>query len=194
MALDWLFYWMTEPLGLAAIALAIALPFVLWRVVLGQTFRHIGFKPLLAAYALAALGLLTVNFATAHIEFSSRVADKLLQEAQRWSLVPGWTVYGAVISLLFVLPLLGLVAVPVSALLLRLRRLSLTTIGIAVLASWLTLVLIAWSIPSDDWDRDHRLESLTLWLTELAPGVVLVALPFLLGVYLASRFYRHAES
>lgn len=194
MALDWLFYWMTEPLGLAAIALAVALPFILWRLALGPTFRRIGFKPLVAAYALAALGLLTVNFATAHIEFSARVADKLLQEAQRWSVVSGWTVYGTVISLLYVLPLLGLVAVPVSALLLRLRRLSLTTMGIAVLASWLTLVLLAWSIPTDDWDRDHRMESLTLWLTELAPGVALVAFPFLLGVYLASRAYRHAQT
>ncbi|MBA3595487.1 MAG: hypothetical protein M3Q12_01840 [Pseudomonadota bacterium] len=194
MALDWLFYWMTEPRGLAAITLAVTLPFILWRLVLGKTFRPVGFKPLVAAYALAALGLLTVNFATSHIEFSARVADKLLQEAQRWSIVPGWTVYVTVISLLYVLPLLGLVAVPVSALLLRLRRLSLKTIVLAVLASWLTLALIAWSIPTDDWDRGRRLESLTLWLTELAPGVVLVALPFLLGVYLASRRYRHAQT
>ena len=194
MALDWLFYWMTQPLGLAAVAFAVALPFIVWRLVLGQTFRHIGFKPLAAAYALAALGLLVVNFVSSHIEFSARVADNRLQEAQRWAIVPGWTIYGTVISLLYVLPLLGLVAVPVSALLLKLRRLSLKTIGMAVLASWLTLVLIAWSIPTDDWDRGHRLESLTLWLTELAPGVWLVALPFLLGVHLASRAYRRTES
>jgi hypothetical protein len=194
MALDWLFYWMTEPLGLAAIALAVAVPFILWRLVLGQVFGRIGFKPLVAAYALAAPGLLLVNFVSSHIEFSSRVTDGLLQETQRWSIVPGWTVYGSVISLLFVLPLLGLVGVPVSGLLLKLRRLSFKTIGMVGLASWLTLALVAWSIPTNDWDRDHRLESLTLWLTELAPGVACVALPFLLGVYFASRSYRHAES
>lgn len=193
MALDWLFYWMTEPLGLAVIALAVAVPFILWRLVLGQTFRHIGFKPLLAAYALAALGLLVVTFVSSWFEFSARVTDGLLQETQRWSIVPGWMVYGTVISLLFVLPLLGLVGVPVAALLLKLRRLSFRSIGVVVLASWLALALGAWFIPTNDWDRDHRLESLTLWLTELAPGVALVALPFLLGVYLASRAYRHAE-
>lgn len=194
MALDWLFYWMTQPAGLALIAVAVALPFIVWRIVLGQAFRRIGFKPLLAAYALAAVGLLVANFSSAHIEFSARVADKLLTEAQRWDTLPGWTIFRLFIALVFVLPLLGLVGVPVAALLLKLRRLTVKTMVAAVLASWLTLVLVAWAIPTNDWDRDHRLESLTMWLTELAPGVLLVGLPFLLGVYLASRSYRHAET
>ncbi|MDP1740046.1 hypothetical protein [Polaromonas sp.] len=194
MALDWLFYWMTQPAGLALIAVAVALPFIVWRIVLGQAFRRIGFKPLLAAYALAAVGLLVANFSSAYIEFSARVADKLLTEAQRWDTLPGWTIFRLFIALVFVLPLLGLVGVPVAALLLKLRRLTVKTMVAAVLASWLTLVLVAWAIPTNDWDRDHRLESLTMWLTELAPGVLLVGLPFLLGVYLASRSYRHAET
>ncbi|MDP1954599.1 MAG: hypothetical protein Q8M51_00560 [Polaromonas sp.] len=194
MALDWLFYWMTQPAGLALIAVAVALPFIVWRIVLGQAFRRIGFKPLLAAYALAAVGLLVANFSSAYIEFSARVADKLLTEAQRWDTLPGWTIFRLFIALVFVLPLLGLVGVPVAALLLKLRRLTVKTMVAAVLASWLTLVLVAWAIPTNDWDRDHRLESLTMWLTELAPGVLLVGLPFLLGVYFASRPYRHAET
>lgn len=194
MAPDWLFDWMTQATGLAVIALAVALPFIIWRMVLGPVFRSIGFKPLVAAYALAAVGLLVLNFVLAHMEFSARVADKLLQAEQRWATVPGWTLYASVLSLVVVLPLLGLVGVPVAALLLRARRLSVRTMGLAVVASWLLLVLVAWSITADDWDRGQRLESLMMWLAELAPGVALVALPFLLGVYVASRPYRHAET
>ncbi len=193
MAPDWLFYWMTQAAGLAAIALAVVLPFIVWRMVLGEAFRRIGFKPLVAAYALAIVGLLVLNFVLAHMEFSARVADKLLQAEQRWATVPGWTLYASALSLVVVLPLLGLVGVPVAALLLKARRLSARTMGLAVVASWLTLVLVAWLITADDWDRGRRLESLMMWLAELAPGVVLVALPFLLGVYLASRPYRQAE-
>lgn len=185
---------MTQASGLALIALAIALPFIVWRIVLGPTYRRIGFKPLVAAYALAAVGLLALNFVLSHMEFSARVVDNLLPEARRWATVPGWTLYTSMLSLVVVLPLLGLVGVPVAALLLRARRLSVKTMGLAVVASWLTLVLVAWSIPSDDWDRGHRLESLMMWLAELAPGVVLVAFPFLLGVYFASRAYGHAEA
>jgi len=194
MPTDWLFYWMTLPTGLAAIASAVALPFLLWRAVLGRSFPGIGYKPLATAYAFAAAGLLVSNFASAYLEFNSRVAKNILPEAQRWSTVPGWTIYTSVLSLVVVLPLVGLLGVSVSGLLLRYRRLSFVNIGAALLVAWLALVLVVWAFPSNEWHRTHRLESLTMWLSELAPSILLVGLPFLAGIYVASRTYRNAET
>jgi hypothetical protein len=189
---DWLFYWMTRPTGLVLIAAAIAVPFGIWRVVLGRTFSGIGYAPLAAAYGLATVGLFANNFASSYLEFSSRVAEGVLPEAQRWSIVPGWTLYVSVLSLIAVLPLVGLVGVPLSASLLRVRRLTPASIGITVAAVWVALVLAAWTFPSNEWHRTHRAESLGMWLKELAPGVLLVALPFLSGVYVTTRRYRGA--
>lgn len=194
MPTDWLFYWMTLPLGLAAIALVVALPFALWRIVLANKFKGIGFKPLATGYAFSAIGSLVANFGSSYLEFSARVSKDVLPEAQRWSIVPGWTIYITVLSLILVLPLVGLVGVPVSALLLKLRRLSYKSIVVLVIVTWLALALAAWTFLSNEWDRTHRLDSLTMWLTELAPNVAFIALPFLLGVYYASRSYRNAET
>lgn len=193
MPTDWLFYWMTLPTGLIAIVAAVALPFFIWRLVLSSSFSSVGFVPLAAGYLLAAVGLFTVNFISSHLEFSARVAKNMLPEAQRWATVPGWTIYVSVLSLVLVLPLLGLVAVPVAAWLLKLRRMSFKTIAVGIVGVWLSLALIAWAIPSNEWHRTHRLESLQTWLTTLAPTVALVGLPFLLGIHIAARRCRNAE-
>ncbi len=194
MPTDWLFYWMILPTGLAVITVAVVLPFFIWRLVLSSSFASVGFVPLAAAYVLAAVGLLTANFISSHLEFSARVAQNLLPEAQRWTTVTGWAIYVSVLSLLLVLPLLGLVAVPAAAWLLKLRRMSLKTIAVGVLGVWLSLALIAWALPSNEWHRTHRLESLGTWLTALAPPVALVGFPFLLGIHIAARRYRNAEA
>ena len=194
MPTDWLFYWMTLPTGLAVIAAAVALPFFLWRYVLGAKFGAIGFTPVAVAYLLAAVGLLAANFLSSHLEFSARVAKNILPEAERWSIVPGWTIYTSVLSLIVVLPLLGVVAVPATAWLVRLHRLSYASIAIAVVIAWLTLALLAWAFPSNEWHSTHRSESLAMWLKSLAPSVVLVGLPFLLGARLASREHKDGDA
>lgn len=191
---DWLFYWMTRPTGLALMVAAVAVPFIVWRLVLGRTFARIGYAPLGVGYCLATLGLLALTFISSHLQFSARVAKNVLPEAQRWSTVPGWTVYASVLSLVIVLPILGLLGVPLSALLLRLRRFTLASIGATVIAVWLALVVVAWAFPGNEWHRSNRIESLVMWLKELAPGVLLVALPFLAGIYIMSRGYRGAET
>jgi hypothetical protein len=183
---------MTLPSGLAGIALAVALPFLFWRLLLAKTFGAIGYKPLAVGYSFAALGLVITNFASAYLEFNSRVSKNVLSEAQRWSAVPGWTVYLTVLSLIFALPLIGLLGVPVSAILLRLRRLTYANIAALVLVFWCGLALIAWALPTNEWHRTHCLESLMLWVTEIAPSALLVALPFLVGIYFTSRSFRQA--
>lgn len=192
MPTDWLFYWMMQAPGLLLIGLAVFIPFILWRFALGHAFPGVGFTPLLVAYVCAALGLLVVNFTWSYLEFSERVTNGLLLEAQRWPIVSGWTIYTAMLSLIVVLPLLGIVGVPLSALLIRMHRLTYPNIAMTIMALWLALTTMAWGYPSNEWDRTHRLESLITWLKILLPAIALIAGPFLLGIHQALRSSRHA--
>ncbi|MBV8034944.1 MAG: hypothetical protein JOY88_07750 [Pelomonas sp.] len=96
------------------------------------------------------IGLAVISFGSAYFEFSNRVASGALKEAERWTIVPGWSIYLAVLSLLFVLPLIALVGVPLSALLLRLRRLTYPVIAGGTTAFWLALSCLLWMFPSNE--------------------------------------------
>ena len=187
---DWLFYWLTRPGGLLLIGMAIGVPFLVWRMTLGPKYAPIGSKPLALAYLYAGIGLVTMAFGASYSEFSDRVAGGLLPEAQRWSIVPGWTIYMTVLSLVLVLPLLGLIAVPVGASLLKRARLTLRNIGFCALVAWLALASLFWALPGNEWQRTHRLESFLTSSKGLLPGIFLVALPFMLGIYNGARSYR----
>jgi hypothetical protein len=182
MATDFLVYWMMQPFGLTLVGLSVAIPFLLWWLVLGKAFATVGFKPLVAGCACAAIGLLIVNFSSAYADFSARVARGLLEEGQRWALVPGWTLYTSVLSLILVIPLMALGA-PYAALLIRLRKLNFVVVALSLLGLWLALSLVLWAMPFNEWHRTHRAESLIRWLREFLPGILLVAVPFLLGIY-----------
>jgi hypothetical protein len=193
-ALDWLVYWMTQPPGLMAIGLAVVIPVFFWWSLLGNAFARVGFTPLAVAYACAALGLLIVTFTTSYSEFSHRVSSGGLQESQRWSIVPGWTIAVAIIYLVCVLPLLGIVGVPLTALLLRLRKLTYASIAVTAVTLWLALAFLGWAFPINEWQRTHRLASFTMYLMDLLPSIALIAVPFLLGIHVASRSARREET
>jgi hypothetical protein len=186
MATDILVIWMMKPFGLALIGLSLAIPFLFWCLVLGSAFTTLGFRPLIIGGAAAAIGLCIVNFASASIEFSARVARGLLQEGRRWALVPGWAAYTSVLLLTLIIPLVALAA-PYAALLIRLRKLSFVAVALSALGLWLVLSFVGWAMPLNEWHRTHRLESLIRWLGDFLPGIPLVAVPFLLGIYGVSR-------
>lgn len=190
MPADWLFYWLTRPGGLILIGIAVGIPFLIWRTTLGPKCAAIGSKPLAFAYLYAGIGLVAMVFAGSYGQFSGSVAAGMLPEAQRWSIVPGWTIYMTVLSLVPVLPLLGLIAVPVAASLLKRACLTLRNIGLCALVAWLALVILLWSLPGNEWERTHRLESFLTSLESLLPGILFVALPFMLGIYNGTRSYR----
>ena len=187
MAPDWLVYWLTRPLGLAFIALAIAVPFALWRLVLGPQFTRAGFAPLAAGYIFAALGLVLVSFTWSYFEFNSRVAAGGLAETQRWTIVPGWSIYFVILSLAAVLPILGLIATPASAWLVKKKCLSYGSIAVSLLTVSTTLAVLMWSFPSNEWHRTNRLESLGVALSTSGVSTVTVGAPFLLGIFIVIR-------
>lgn len=194
MAGDWTVYWLASPFGLILIAIVIGVSFVLWRVTLAMDFAAIGIKPLAWAYPSAGLGLLVMNFVGCHIDFSNRVASGILSESQRWSIVPGWTVYSTILLLVIVLPLLAFVAVPVVAIVLKRALLTPTNIAVSALVVWLALSSLGWAFPGNEWHRTHRLASFLMWLKDLLPGILCIVLPFMLAIYKSTRSYRLQSS
>lgn len=190
MPTDFIFYWMVQPYGLGLITLAIAISFLFWRLVLGGAFSYVGFKPLVAGYAAALVGLSLQSFLSSYIEFSTRVSSGVLTEAERWSIVPGWTIYLGVLSLVVALPILGAIGVPWSAALVKRNWLGYRSIFTTVFVVWLSLALVLWLLPGNEWHRTHRLQSFTMGLKEMLPGILLVGLPFLLAIFWGTRLGR----
>ena len=187
MPTDILFFWPINAVGLLMIGVVLFLPFYFWRVLLGGSYPQIGVGPLVIAYVCALIGLAVVNFVFAYTEFNARVASGALADKQRWSIVSGWTIYTGVLSLAFVLPMLGLLGTPIAALLLRWHRLSYRNIVIIVLTLWLSLTVISWVFSGNEWQQTHRLESFVTLLGDSLPGVLLVAAPFFMSLRLATR-------
>ena len=150
---------------------------------LGKKFNLVGLRPLVIGYACATLGLLVYSFTWSYLQFDDRIAKGLLGQNERWSVVTGWTIYLAVLNLIFVLPGLGLILVPVSAALLKFQKLDLRRLVVVIVAVWLAVVLITWSSPSNQWHIEHRLESLQWALVEFISPIMLIALPFMLGIW-----------
>ncbi|WP_332878072.1 hypothetical protein [Massilia sp. S19_KUP03_FR1] len=190
MPTDWLFSWLTSAFGLALIGAAVMATFFIWRTMLGEAFSQIGDKPLVLAYSCVAVGLVGMSFVGSYIEFSGRVANGLLHETQRWSIVPGWMIYTTMLSLVFVLPLLGLVGVPVAASLLTRGLLTPLNIAVRVLFLWSALTIFGWILPGNEWHRTHRLESFMMGLKNLLPGIIFIALPFMFAIYRGTRAFR----
>lgn len=190
MAGDWAVYWLTSSFGLIVIGAVIGISFAIWRGILSSDFATIGFRPLALAYLCAGIGYVGINFVGCYLDFSNRVAEGLLSEHQRWSVVPGWTMYATVLLLVIVLPLLALVGVPVTAIVLKRALLTPKNIAVCTLVVLLALSSLGFFFPGNEWHRTHRLESFVMWLKTLLPAILFVALPFMLTVYKVARPYR----
>ena len=193
MAIDGVVYFLTQPFGLVLILLALALPFLLWRVVLSEAFVQIGFVPLVAGYIAALLSLVVGCFWYSYMEFSTRASAGLLLETQRWSIVPGWTLYTAILYLTVVLPLLGIIGVPWSASLLKRKQLCFRKIVSTIIFIWLgvTMAVSFIMLAINGWNQTHLSEFFIIAFKDTLPSVALVGLPFLLGIYWVSRVRRN---
>jgi hypothetical protein len=175
---DWLFYWITGPLGLLVIGAAIFGPWFLWRWILGEAFVQVGFRPLALAHLAAGLGLILSVFLWSYSEFSKRVSEGLLEESARWTTLLGWTVYGSVLSLILVVPLVGLVGVPLFAALARFNKLSVLSGSLALVSVWLTLSLAFGFSGQNEWHQADRIRAVLMYLGTMIQGVALIGVPF----------------
>lgn len=62
MPADYLFYRLTRPLGLLLVGIAVLLPFLVWRYLLGNKYHEIGSGPLALAYVCSLAGLVINSF------------------------------------------------------------------------------------------------------------------------------------
>ena len=194
MATDGLLYMMTQPFGLLLIALHVAVPFLIWWMILDEVLSKVSFKPLVAGYVAALVGLLINCFLSSYIEFTDRVSSGILSEIDRWSIVPAWTMQLGLLSLVLVLPILGFIGVPWYAALVKRGRLGILNIFGSVSVLWLSLALVMWLLPANEWHRTHRLASFIMGLKDMLPGILFVGLPFSFAILWVARSGRHAET
>lgn len=176
----------------ATLALVFAPPFALWGIILWRRFSSVGFAPLVAGYVLAGLGLMAFTFATTYVELSHAVDAGKLSETDLWSNVLNSTLYSVASVLPFVLPVLGLVLVPIAAWSLRNHRVSHSRIAVTLLAIWIALTLTGWTLSNNLWHQTHPLEALGMWMYMVGFEAAAVGLPFLYGIYLVTRWRESA--
>ncbi|MFO0990322.1 MAG: hypothetical protein U1E67_00120 [Hyphomicrobiales bacterium] len=194
MALDFVVIWFLGRAGLLFVFVGLLIPSLLWRAILGPAYPRVGVSPLAFAYLAALVGLILVSFGTSYLEFSSRVDNHLLDEGERWSIVPGWTIYMGVLQLLMAIPALAIFCVPLAALLVRVQRVSLRYIVVVVVLGWILCIAFLWLSPTNQWHRTHRLESVKWHAIETSPMIFLVALPFFVSLWLWLRHHGDDRS
>jgi hypothetical protein len=90
--------------------------------------------------------------------------------------------------------LLGLIGVPVSAILLKRGKFDFRPITATLVIFWLALVVLVWFFPSNEWHCTHRLESFTSTLMGSLPTIGLVTFPFAMGIHWATRRNRRLRT
>ena len=181
MPTDFLYYWLVQPLGLASLSAITAVSFLAWRLVLGPAYRVYGPKPLAVAYAVAVCGHALLNFYFSNQEFTARVSRNVLEEASRWSIVPGWTLYMSVLTLLLLLPLLVVLSA-LAAALLRSRKYSYRVVATISLGFVVLAGVGVWWFSSGSWMLIDHLALLAATLGAAAFAVALTVLPFLAAI------------
>ena len=106
----------------------ICLPFAALFWFIAKQDRPVTFAPLLVGFTVSMVGL----------AFSAYV------ESQGEDPPGRWLVFDAIVVLLLVLPLISFVVLPITAVLVRRRCLTLRAIGLCALIGWVALSLVGW--------------------------------------------------
>ncbi|MBV9529313.1 hypothetical protein [Sphingomonas sp.] len=160
--------------------------------------REIGiaslFLPLIAGFVVSMMGLALLTYVYCYADFTSLVSLGYYTEAERPVYLPGRVVGQAVVELVFVLPAICLIVIPLTTRLIRNRRLTWSSIGLRAIAGWIVLLLLG-SLMSP--------ESLLALLTDTVPPVLIYGMPIPIAALLllpnnrerdgevSSRVYEH---
>ena len=178
---------MLQPLGLLCIAVALAVPFVIWRLVLGKRVVVIGYAPLAVALTSSLLGLFLAKLWAVHGGIPHPIVLGSVSRPTEWGMAVNWATQSSMLALLSTLPTLGLVATPLASYFLRTGRLTLPLIGRVLFLIWIALALASWSFPATTWHVENRLASLQYYLTQSAICVCMVGAPYALLMYVCVR-------
>ncbi|WP_050470662.1 hypothetical protein [Herbaspirillum chlorophenolicum] len=182
MATDFLVFWMTRPSGIAIFLIIIATPLIFWRFIRGGKRLSWGLRPYVLAYTSSIAGLIILCFLTSLMDFGSRATGPV-NELSRWATILGWALYLSVLLSVFVLPLIGFIAVPVAALLLRFQCFEIRNIVGVLVFFWAILTFAVWLFPGNSWAESHRFGSFVSHGQTIAYGMVFIAVPFFFTLY-----------
>lgn len=104
----------------------------------------IAFLPLIVGFAVSITGLALLTYIRCNTVFTSLVQEGYYTEAQRSLYLPGRVVGQAVVNLVFVLPAICFVIIPLTTRLIKKSRLTFKRIGLYTAVGWLALSLVGW--------------------------------------------------
>jgi len=131
------------------------------------------YAPLLVGFAVSMAGLALLTYIESYADFTSLVQQGYYTEAQRAIYLPGRLVGQAILQLVFVLPAMSFVVVPLTTWLIRRSLLSFKRVGLLAVAGWLALAIFGWLIRLGSIAPPY---SLTSFLTSTAVPVLLYGL------------------
>ena len=102
------------------------------------------YVPLFAGFAVSMIGLALLTYIECYADFTSLVEQGYYNEAERAVYLPGRFVGQAVVELVFVLPAISFVVVPLTTWLIRTGRLTFRDTALFAIIGWLALSLVGW--------------------------------------------------
>lgn len=125
----------------AAVCLAAAIFF--WFRIVPHTGGSIrAYLPLALGYGISMLALAILSYVNGDATFTELIRQGYYTEAERPLYLPRRIVGSAILNLVFVLPAISFIVVPLTARLIRKNRLTLKWIARYALAGWLVLSLL----------------------------------------------------
>ena len=100
------------------------------------------YVPLLVGFAVSMVGLALYTYIECYADFTSLVQQGYYTEAERAVYLPRRAVGQAIVELVFVLPAISFVVVPLTTLLINRRRLTFKDIGQLAILGWFALSLV----------------------------------------------------
>lgn len=110
-----------------------------WKASSGPLSAYV---PLLAGFAVSMLGLALYTYSECYADFTSLVQLGYYTEVERAVYLPRRAVGQAIVELVFVLPAMSFLVVPLTIWLIKRRRLTFRGIGLCALVGWMALSLI----------------------------------------------------
>lgn len=100
------------------------------------------YLPLAIGYGISIFGLTVLSYVNGDATFTDLIQQGYYTEAERSLYLPPRIVGSTILSLVFVLPAISFIVVPLTARLIRKGRLTLKWIALYALVSWLVLSLL----------------------------------------------------
>jgi hypothetical protein len=102
------------------------------------------YVPLLAGFTVSMAALALVTYIECYADFTSLVQQGYYTEAERAVYLPRRVVGQAIVELVFLLPAISFVVVPLTTWLIKRGRLTFRDIGLLAITGWFALSLVGW--------------------------------------------------